>query len=83
MKSGSRLHLEHLHRLRKRAQWLEARIAIATSEGRVLSFDAAELSSLTWAIRQLDPEGLSVAFHEARMDKAQAKGSRWPGDAGQ
>ena len=44
---------DRLCRLERRADWLEARCAIAQSRGRRLGLDEAELSALRWAIEQL------------------------------
>ncbi len=44
---------DRLGRLERRADWLEARCAIAQSRGRRLDLDEAELSALRWAIEQL------------------------------
>jgi hypothetical protein len=42
-----------LRRLERRADWLEARCAIAQSRGQYRDLDEAELSALRWAVEQL------------------------------
>ena len=44
---------ERLNRLRRRCQWLEARIAEAQGNGKDVSFDIAEASALHWAIERI------------------------------
>ena len=44
---------ERLNRLRRRCQWLEARIAKAQGNGQDVSFDVAEASALRWAIERI------------------------------
>jgi hypothetical protein len=44
---------DRLKSLQKRANWLEARCAIAASRGQRLDFDEGELSALKWALDQL------------------------------
>ena len=39
--------------LRKRRDWLKARVLIAEGQGRNLSFDKRELGALEWAIETL------------------------------
>ena len=44
---------DRLRRLERRADWLEARCAIAQAQGQQLNLDEAELSALRWAVEQL------------------------------
>jgi hypothetical protein len=44
---------ERLNRLRRRCDWLEARIAKAKAKGQDVSFDVAEASALHWAIERI------------------------------
>jgi chromosome segregation ATPase len=44
---------ERLNRLRRRCDWLEARIAKCKATGQDVSFDVAEASALQWAIERI------------------------------
>jgi hypothetical protein len=44
---------ERLNRLRRRCDWLEARITKAKARGQDVSFDIAEASALNWAIERI------------------------------
>jgi hypothetical protein len=46
--------VERLGRLAKRRDWLRQRIEDAEKSGKVLNFDKAEASALTWAIEQIE-----------------------------
>lgn len=45
---------ERIMRLKRRANWLEARVAIGQDDERDLSLDKAELSALRWAVKILE-----------------------------
>lgn len=46
----------HFRALRKRRDWLEARVAVGAEEGKVLYFDELELAALKWALEELGDE---------------------------
>jgi hypothetical protein len=43
-------------RLKRRADWIEARAAIGDDEGKDNGFDKAELAALRWAIEILEQQ---------------------------
>ena len=47
----NRMQRDFMLRLKKRQAWLIARVAV---KGNHLTFDRAELSALSWAIRELE-----------------------------
>jgi hypothetical protein len=44
---------QRLNRLRRRCDWLEARISKTRAKGQDVSFDVAEASALHWAIERI------------------------------
>jgi hypothetical protein len=47
---------ERIVRLKRRANWLEARVAVSDVNGRDLSLDKSELSALRWAVKVLEEQ---------------------------
>jgi hypothetical protein len=47
---------DRIMRLKRRANWLEARVSIGDSNARDLSRDKAELSALRWAVKILEEQ---------------------------
>jgi hypothetical protein len=75
--SASRKNRERMHVLKRRAAFLEARLAV---KGDHLSFDRHELSSLKWAIGELEQLYPALAEVEYKGDNhlLDAEGAETP-----